>query len=192
MKNLIPFVILTLGVLQFNCSKDGPVGPQGEVGPQGPAGTAGAAGPAGSANVIYSAWFLTGSAGWDTVTNAANYGAYATYDKAVAGVTQAIMDNGIVLAYMKGDPTTGLTDDVFPLPYTIGPGFGFTDHWDFVLNTAGNIRFLYKSDFPWTPTELGGISFRYVIVPGGVAVGRIRDPRKMTYNEVCEAYGIPK
>jgi hypothetical protein len=94
---------------------------------------------------------------------------------------------------MKGDPTTGLADDVFPLPYTIGPGFGFTDHWDFVLNTAGNIRFLYKSDFPWTPTELAGISFRYVIVPGGVAgVGRVRDPRKMTYDEVCEAYGIPK
>jgi len=192
MKNLIPFLILTLGVLQFSCSKDGPVGPQGEAGPQGPAGAAGAAGPAGSANVIYSAWFLTGSAGWDTVTNAANYGAYATYDKAVAGVTQAIIDNGIVLAYMKGDPTTGLTDDVFPLPYTIGPGFGFSDHWDFVLNTVGNIRFLYKSDFPWTPTELGGISFRYVIVPGGVAGGRIRDPRKMTYDEVCEAYGIPK
>jgi hypothetical protein len=192
MKNLVPFVILALAVLQFNCSKEGPAGPQGDPGPQGPAGAAGAAGPAGSANVIYSPWFLTGSAGWDTVTNAAAYGAYATYDKAVASVTQDIVDNGIVLAYMKGDPSTGLPDDVFPLPYTIGMGFGFIDHWDFVLNTAGNIRFLYKSDFPWTVTELGGISFRYVIVPGGVAGGRLRDPRKMTYDEVCEAFGIPK
>ena len=192
MKNLIPLVILTLGVLQFNCSKEGPAGPQGNAGPQGPAGAAGVAGPAGSANVIYSAWFLTGAAGWDTVTNAPHYGAHASYDKAAAGVTQAVIDSGIVLAYMKGDPTTGLTDDVFPLPYTIGPGFGFTDHWDFVLNTAGNIRFLYKSDFPWPAAQLGGISFRYVIVPGGVPGGRMRDPRKMTYDEVCAAYGIPK
>ena len=197
MKNLIPLVILTLGVLQFSCSKEGPAGPQGDAGPQGPTGAngaPGAAGPAGSANVIYSSWFLTGAAGWDTaVADASPYGAFAIYDKATTTVTQDVIDNGIVLAYMKGDPTTGLADDVFPLPYTIGPGFGFTDHWDFVLNTAGNIRFLYKSDFPWTPTELAGISFRYVIVPGGVAsVGRVRDPRKMTYDEVCEAYGIPK
>jgi len=192
MKNLVPLVILTLGVLQFSCSKEGPAGPQGNPGAQGPAGAAGSAGPAGTANVMYSAWFLTGASGWDTVTNAANYGAYATYDKAAASITQDVIDNGIVLAYMKGDPTTGLADDVFPLPYTIGPGFGFTDHWDFVLNTVANIRFLYKSDFPWTPTELGGISFRYVIVPSGVPTGRIRDPRKMTYDEVCDAYGIPK
>ena len=192
MKNLVPLVILTLGVLQFSCSKEGPAGPQGNPGAQGPAGAAGSAGPAGTANVMYSAWFLTGASGWDTVTNAANYGAYATYDKAAASVTQDVIDNGIVLAYMKGDPTTGLADDVFPLPYTIGPGFGFTDHWDFVLNTVANIRFLYKSDFPWTPTELGGISFRYVIVPSGVPTGRIRHPRKMTYDEVCDAYGIPK
>ena len=196
MKNLVPLLILTLGVLQFNCSKEGPAGPQGNPGPQGPAGAAGAAGPtgpAGSANVIYSAWFLTGAANWDTtVVDAATYGAFAILDKAATGVTQDIIDNGIVLAYMKGDPSTGLPDDVFPLRYTIGPGFGFTDHWDFVLNAPGNIRFLYKSDFPWTATELGGISFRYVIVPGGVAGGRLREPSKMTYGEVYAAYGIPQ
>ncbi|HEV8505800.1 MAG TPA: collagen-like protein [Chitinophagaceae bacterium] len=192
MKNLVPFVILALGILQFNCSKEGPAGPQGNPGPQGPAGANGSAGPAGSANVIYSPWFLTGSTDWDTLNFAPNYGAYATYDKAAAGVTQDIIDNGIVLAYMKGDPSTGLASDVFPLPYTFGIGFGYTDHWDFVLNTPGNIRFLYKSTSPWTRTELGGISFRYVIVPGGVVGGRISDPRKMTYDEICEAYRIPK
>src|ERR1044072_373500 len=115
MKNLFLPVILVLGLLQFSCSKEGPAGPQGAAGPQGPAGAAGSAGPAGSANVIYSTWFLTGSAGWDTVgANTSRYGAYAIYDKGVADVTQAVIDNGIVLGYMKGDPTTGLTDDVFP------------------------------------------------------------------------------
>jgi hypothetical protein len=193
MKNLIPFVILALGILQFNCSKDGPPGPQGNPGPQGPAGTTGAAGPAGSANVIYSPWFLTGAAAWDTTSAVlSSYGAFAIYDKAAAGVTQDIIDNGIVLAYMKGDPSSGLANDVYPLPYTFGIGYGYIDHWDFDLNAAGNIRFLYKSTSPWTLTDLGGISFRYVIVPGGIAGGRISDPRKMTYDEVCEVYGIPK
>jgi hypothetical protein len=190
---LFPVVVLLLGVSQLNCSKDGPAGPQGSAGPQGPAGPTGSAGPAGTANVIYSAWFLTGAAGWDTASaDLSSYGAFAIYDKAAPGVTQGIIDNGIVLAYMKGDPSSGLANDVFPLPYTFGIGYGYIDHWDFDLNTVGNIRFLYKSTAPWMPTELGGISFRYVIVPGGVVSGRMRDPRKMTYDEVCQAYGIPK
>lgn len=196
MKKLFPPVVLLLGVLQFNCSKEGPQGPQGNPGPQGPAGVAGAAGPAGpagSANVIYSAWFLTGAAGWDTASaDLSSYGAFAIYDKAAAGITQDIIDNGIVLAYMKGDPSSGLANDVYPLPYTFGIGYGYIDHWDFDLNTVGNIRFLYKSTSPWMPSELATISFRYVIVPGGMIGGRMRDPRKMTYDEVCEAYGIPK
>jgi len=95
------------------------------------------------------------------------------------------------MAYMKGDPLTGLTD-VFPLPYSIGAGFGFTDLYDFALNAPGNIRFLYKSDYPWTTTELGAISFRYIIIPGGTSGGRLLNPRKMTYEEVCKLYGIPE
>jgi hypothetical protein len=196
MKNLVLLVILALGVLQFSCSKEGPAGPQGNPGPQGPTGATGATGdtgPAGTANVIYSAWFLTGAAGWDTsLASISTYGAFAVYDKPAGGVTQDIIDNGIVLAYMKGDPSSGLANDVFPLPYTFGIGYGYIDHWDFDLNTVGNIRFLYKSTAPWPPDDLGRISFRYVILPGGVAQGRMRDPRKMTYGEVCELYGIPK
>lgn len=186
MKKLLPLMLLIFAISQFSCSKEGPAGAQGQTGPAGPAGPAG---PTGTANVIYSAWFST-NGGWDT-TGAVVYGAQAIYNKTAAGVTQAIMDNGVVLAFMKGDPTTGLTDDVFPLPYSIGVGFGFTDLWDFDLNAPGNIRFLYKSDFPWTVTELGTISFRYVIIPGGVSGGRQLDPRRMTYAEVCAAYGIP-
>ena len=73
---------------------------------------------------------------------------------------------------MKGDPSQALPMTFSHCLTPFGIGFGYIDHWDFVLNTAGNIRFLYKSDSPWTPTELGGISFRYVIVPGGVAGGQ--------------------
>ena len=180
-------IFIVISIMFFNCSKEGPVGPKGDSGPQGPAGPQG---PVGTANVIYSPWFLTGS-DWDTATYALNYGAFATYDKAASGITQTIIDNGVVLAYMKGDPTTGLANDVFPLPYTVGAGYGFTDLWDFALNAIGNIRFLYKSDYPWDVVTLGGISFRYIIIPGGVSGGRMLDPRKMTYQEVCKLYNIP-
>jgi len=181
-------MILSLALAVIACSK-GPTGAQGAQGVQGPQGPQGVTG---TANVIYSAWFPADSTGWDTLTYAPSYGAYATFDKAAPGITQPIIDSGVVLAYMKGDPTSGLSNDVFPLPYSIGIGYGFTDLWDFVLNAPGNIRFLYKSDYPWDPGHLGSISFRYVIIPGGVPGGRMRDPRKMTYQEVCQAYGIPE
>ena len=193
MKKLLPLVVSLLGFIQFNCSKEGPAGPQGDAGAQGPAGSAGATGPAGSANVIYSPWFLTGAAGWDTASaNVSHYGAFAIYDKAAGGVTQDIIDSGIVLAYLKGDPSTGIANDVHPLPYTIGIGFSYIDIWDFVLNAPGNIRFIYRSDYPWTTAELGTISFRFMIVAGNNPGGRQIDPRKMTYQEVCKAYGIPE
>jgi hypothetical protein len=180
-------VLLALSILAFNCSK-GPVGPQGSTGPQGPVGPAG---PIGTANVIYSAWFLTGT-GWDSIAHASSYGAKATFDQVASSITQTIIDSGVVLAYMKGDPTTGLANEVFPLPYSVGVGFNFTDLWDFVLNAPGNIRFLYKSDSPWTLAILGRISFRYIIIPGGVAGGRMLNLKKMSYEEVCKLYNIPE
>ena len=72
---------------------------------------------------------------------------------------------------MKGGDSTTLGNHVFPLPHLMETGFGFTDLWDFVLNAPGKIRFLYKSDKPWTFAELATISFRYIIVPGDVAGG---------------------
>jgi len=189
-------VIITGVIMQafifFSCSKQGPAGPQGTTGLQGPVGSPGSQGQTGSANVIYSSWFLTGS-GWDT-TGASNYKAIAIFDKAAPAITQSILDSGLVLCYMKGDPTTGLSNQVFPLPYSvgIGTGLGFVDLWDFVLDAPGNIRFLYKSDNPWTLAELATISFRYIVIPGGVAGGRMLDPRKMTYEQVCTLYNIPQ
>jgi hypothetical protein len=168
---------VVIAVFHFSCSKT----------------KDGAQGPPGTANVLYSPWFLTGN-GWDT-TGASSYGAFALFDKATPQITQPVIDSGVVLAYMKGDPTTGLGNEVFPLPYSVGVGYGFTDIWDFVLNSPGNIRFLYKSDNPWTTAELATIYFRYIIIPGGVPAvqgGRRLDPRKMTYEEVCQAYGIPE
>jgi hypothetical protein len=170
--------LICVGVLiahfHFSCSK----------------GKDGAQGPPGTANVIYSSWFLTGN-GWDTTGALANYVAVAFFDKAAAQITQAVIDSGVVLAYMKGDPnTTG--NEVFPLPYSVGHSYSYIDLWDFVLNSPGNIRFLYKSTSPLQVSALSTIYFRYIIIPGGVPGGRMLNPRKMTYEEVCQAYGIPE
>lgn len=193
-------LILFVSLLSINCSKEGPAGPAGPAGPQGAAGPTGSQGPIGTANVIYSPWFLTGT-GW-TATGAAEYGAQFLFNRSAPGITQLIMDQGVVLGYIKGEPNTPtISTQVFQLPYGVGIGFGFVDFYELVLSAPGNIRFLYKSDAPWTATELATISFRYVIIPGGVAGGRIANGsaqsyshaqlKAMSYEEIIKLFNIP-
>jgi len=206
--SLLSLAIVFIGV---SCTKEGPEGPVGATGAQGPAGAAGAAGatgpqgpagPQGTTNVTYSAWFLTGS-GWREGTAADPfYGEVFYYPKAAPAVTQTIIDQGIVLAYMKGDPNlvAPAINTPFLLPYTVGVGFGFIDLYDFTLS-PGNIRFLYKSDFAWDLSDLAVISFRYVVIPGSVAGGRGTAPlyaghsadelKAMSYEQVATLFNIP-
>src|SRR5689334_3737294 len=114
-----------------SCTKEGPEGPVGATGPQGATGSTGAAGPAGpqgapgQTTAIYSPWFLTGAAGWNATT-AAPYGAQFAFDRASTVITQTIIDQGLVLGYMKGEPNTpSLATQAFQLPYSVGNGFNF-------------------------------------------------------------------
>ena len=123
------FASLFIGAVLFvSCKGDsGPVGPQGTQGPQGatgatgpmgpsgpvgatgatgPQGPVGPQGPAGSlANVIYSSWQTIGNwadtaglyAGGVNTTGAAGRRGFI----ATASVTQAIVDQGIVVSYFK-------------------------------------------------------------------------------------------
>jgi hypothetical protein len=207
---LLSFSLLAIILITLSCTKEGPEGPVGAQGPQGPPGNTGATGNAGingtngtngtNANVVYSAWILTGT-GW-TATGAITYGAQFLFDKATTSITQAIMDQGLVLGYIKGEPNTpSIGSQVFQLPYLVGNGFGFLDQYELVLNTPGNIRFLYKSDFAWSAAQLAPISFRYIIIPGIVAGGRLMNGapasytadqlKKMTYEEVATMFNIP-
>lgn len=200
------FRLLTLSSLAIifiasSCTKEGPEGPAGATGAQGPAGTPGAPGTPGAGVTTYSAWFVTG-AGWTEATAAdPYYGEVLYYLKAAPVVTQQIIDQGIVLCYMKGDPLLDAPANATPflLPYTIGTGFGFNDQYDFTL-TPGNIRFLYKSNNPWEAEDLEVISFRYVVIPGSIAGrsttptygGYTRDQLKgMTYQQVASVFNIP-
>jgi hypothetical protein len=207
---LLSLLSLAIVFIVTSCTKEGPEGPVGASGAQGPAGIAGPVGPAGpqgpvgTTNVTYSAWFVTG-VGW-TSTGADAYLAEFLYNRAAPGVTQAIMDNGLVLAFMKGDPNllgAPLTQ-TFPLPNSVGHSFGFIDTYSFVLNAPGNIRFLYFTTFPFfDQTDLAAISYRYVIIPGSIAGGRgvngvttyegftAEQVKAMSYNQLAQTFHIP-
>src|SRR5260221_2260371 len=119
----------------FICPKKAPEGPVGATGPQGPAGANGAsgtngtngtngatgatgpqgpAGAAGTANVIYSSWATQSN--WADTTFG-NYGVLGVVSRSIRnapGVTQAIIDQGVVLCYLQPGGSGG----VFPLPVT--------------------------------------------------------------------------
>jgi len=192
-----------------SCTKEGPEGPVGATGPQGATGATGPAGPAGpqgaqgQTTAIYSPWFLTG-AGW-TSTGAVTYLARFLYDRPSTVITQTVMDQGLVLGFMKGEPNTPtLATQVFPLPYSIGNGAGFLDQYELILNAPGNVRFLYKSDAPWTAADLAVISFRYVVIPGSVTGGRgvnsittyegytAEQLKAMSYSQIRTVFNLPE
>jgi hypothetical protein len=218
--------LLLLGALIFSsCKKEtgatgpqglqgipggvGPQGPQGAAGPQGvtgPIGPVGPAGPAGaSSNVIYSGWIPSrvsvGTTLW-TATGAATYGARGIFDVTAPSITSTIMSQGVVLAYQRGvfNMTAAL---IFPLPNseTISTTGAFNDYYDFVIPAAGSIRFLYKSQSPWTLTTIATTEFRYVVLPGSVSGSRVisgpasgynmNDLKRMPYHEVLEKFNIP-
>lgn len=206
-------IILLLATLLAACSKTGPAGPQGQTGAtgatgaQGPAGTngtngatgaTGSQGPAGTANVIYSEWF-TPSAYTVTTT----FGIiHLDYNKSTPGITQAILDNGTVLTYGKLNGYSSAlwpTNQVALLPITIDYQIGTTtniDTWS-ANATVGNLEIdLVSSTNAYSGD--GSInhahSFRYIIIPGGVAGARQSSPPPdySNYDAVCKYYGIPE
>ncbi len=199
--------LLTLSALAIifiasSCTKEGPEGPAGATGAQGPAGTPGTPGTPGAGITSYSAWFVTGAAGWSS-DDAADYLADFLYDKAAPAVTQAVIDQGIVLAYMKGDPnlTGAPATQVFALPNSVGHLAGFIDTYDFALNAPGNIRFIYKTTSPFfDESDLAVVSFRYVVISGSVLTGRgeatyggytASQLKAMPYQQLASTFNIP-
>jgi hypothetical protein len=181
----------------------GPQGPTGPAGPQGPVGPQGPQGPAGTANVIYSPWFSFASGDWID-TSMVNIGNAKRAIRTAPGITTAIMNQGVVLSYFAftADPNlanysipftlTGATPVVFGHLPNIGKIFYY------VVNLNGtNPGFFTPSTF----------SYRYIIIPGGVAGGRgINEKmvdingqiytesqlKAMTYQQVCSLLRIPE
>jgi hypothetical protein len=210
--SLLSLLLLAFAFIATNCTKEGPEGPAGATGAQGPAGAAGTPGTPGAPGAgvtTYSPWFTTVAADWQD-SYAPPYWALWGFQKAAPGVTQAIMDNGVVLAYMKNwtyydDVTDGPlknANTVVQLPYKVD--IDFQDLYDYAIPAPGTIDFLYKSGFQtWFDTDIAGTSFRYVIIPGSVAGGKspnsgptfegyTKDQLKaMTYEQVAAIFKIP-
>lgn len=183
----------------------GPTGPQGPIGPAGPAGPAGPQGSAGIANVTYSGWATSTAANWVT-TNANFYGAQFIYDRAAPGVTANIMNQGVVMAFIRSIPGGITAATTAQLPYRIRGGTGIISHQiDFSLNAAGNIRFFYKyngATGAYTTATLGTVETRYILISGtlvgtrfisGPATGYdIAQIKALEYEQVLSIFKIPE
>ena len=194
-----PFLFLSVVLLIAACSKTGPEGPQGTQGTSGPAGAqgpAGAAGSTGSANVIYSDWFTPQSYSVTSTTGINDF----YYDKSATGITQDILDKGVILTYGKLNgygPSVWPINQVAELPITFVYkflGVERIDTWS-AYATLGNLRINYTNGayydgFFTTDSH----TFRYIIIPGGVSGNRMSGPPPdhSDYNAVCKYYGIPE
>jgi hypothetical protein len=197
---LFLLAVICLSSVLVKCKKgdDGPVGPIGSKGDTGAAGAngtngaTGATGPGGAtgtANVIYSDWFTPTSYTKTTVFGTSNF----TYDKAVAQITQAILDKGTVLVYgkMSGyNPIIWPTDQVSVLPVVINYMNGTTpeiDTWSARV-TLGKIQIGLTNNNNVYGSISNAHSFRYVIIPGGVHTTATVNYRN--YNEVKQAFHL--
>jgi hypothetical protein len=201
--------LLASSLMMVSCTKEGPEGPVGATGPQGPPGSTGAAGqqgppgPPGSANVIYSSWVATETADWVLGYVAPNnYNVERVYNRTTAGVTQSILDQGVVLCFGKNFTIGASTilANVQQLPYR--ESFN-GQSYSFVLD-VGKVAFTYDPDgtAPVRPvSQLAGISYRYVLIPGGVSGGRmmggvangisVDELKKMSYEDILVKFNIP-
>ncbi|GHB81092.1 collagen-like protein [Persicitalea jodogahamensis] len=178
--SLLAIVMICLG----SCSgTEGPAGPVGPAGPQGPVGTAGPQGPAGSANVLYSNWTKAGT--W-IKTNQFGTDRFYFDITNVNRLTQAVLDQGVVLMYAKLETEN---NQVRQLPIRVYALFT-EDIIDFTL-TVNRIRvWSVPVRGPQTPIQPSpNHEFRYVIIPGGQA-GRI-SYEKLTYAEAKDMFQIP-
>jgi hypothetical protein len=176
--HVLSLMVIVANFLMIGCSKQGPVGPAGPTGNNGATGATGATGPqgpAGTANVIFSGWFTPAQNGnWvDTTIN--GVAQQKKFRKAAPEVTLSIMNTGVVLSYVKLNPdgTGGTTTTIRQLPYAdVGQAREFIQ-----LTYNSNITYAVTSTAnPGVAIPAGittTLEFRYVIIPGSVAGGRL-------------------
>jgi hypothetical protein len=215
--SLLSLLLVAITFVIVNCTKEGPEGPAGATGPQGPAGVGstgpagptgptgpagptgpvGPQGPAGTANVIYSSWFNDASfaTGFnDTVLTFV--GTVSRRIKAVPNITQAIVDQGVVLSYLRGGAVVNA--QLMPFTFFFTPSTMKYDYYP----QAGKIFYYFAdlTDGNASAFTATGFEYRYIIIPGGVA-GRGVTPlyngytaeqlKAMPYDQVAGIFKIP-
>ncbi len=188
MKSLFFYTCLvSLSLIATSCSKEGSTGPQGEEG------------PAGTANVIYSPWFLSTTMSWAD-SNMANYSNAKRAIHNAPGVTQAIIDQGIILCYTKGEAAGA---GPYQLPLLTANNYLVS----FIPAVSKIIFFTSKIGGGATNPFSSNYSFRYVLIPGGVTSGRKitgadktieinntlyteSELKAMPYSDICKLLGV--
>jgi hypothetical protein len=120
---------LSACLLLTSCSKVGLTGPAGPVGPQG---------PPNNANVTS---YLISNQAWTT----------GLFKFGVPGISQLVMDSGLVLAYARNH---GDTLDWYPLPYVVGSNILSMEYYS--LDTVA----MYSN------YSGAGVDFRFDIIMG--------------------------
>jgi len=177
-------MLLIITAIATSCKKEGPAGP---------AGTNGTNGTNGNANITYSAWLPFNAANWSDVINEYGKNTRQYYDT-VPEITQSIVDGGVVMVYFKA---VGLPNPQ-PLPMIV---YHLTSaiNYSLTFRISNGLLTLVLSDLDDTndPGVFTGdtsiVAYRYIIIPGGVlATMGAKNPKTMTYKEVCTKFNIAK
>lgn len=181
--------------------EQGPEGPQGEQGPEGPQGEQGLQGPEGpegpqgepgedgNANVIYSEWTAFISDNWSESLTFFGQ-TRREYPIDVAEIDSDILNSGTVMVYVR---LGGTSNRIQPLPI-IGPILSSAR--DQVLNfhirlSLIHIEFYNLTERDQDPGRFGSTNtYRYIIIPGGVASLKTSTLNLNDYERTMEHFGI--
>lgn len=175
------FTILLLVIFTVSCSSDD--GTDGTNGVDGQAGATGATGATGTANVIYSAWITAPTAVAETIDGTSGMSTSISAPE----LSEDILSKGTILVYVSYGAGT------FTLPYTSLAGG--TANTISAIATAKKIKlFRFTHSGAGTVGLPTTLSWRYILIPGGVAAATAKsaktDYSKMSYEEVCAHFNI--
>jgi len=172
------FTILLVAISTISCSSD-----DGTDGVSGVDGQAGEKGATGTANVIYSAWLTAPTAAAETIDGTSGMSTSINAPE----LSEDILAKGTILVYVSFGSGT------YTLPYTSTAG-GFVNTIT-AISTVKKIKlFRFRHDAGGTVNLPTTLSWRYILIPGGVAAATSKtakpDYAKMSYEEVCAHFNI--
>ena len=189
MKNLklLSILFAFIGLVAVGCSKGktGPAGATGAAGTPGAPGAPGAPGstgpqgPAGPDSVLHSPWIQLAMITYtDPSTSITSY----YEDIPAPGLTQAILDSGVILSYIS---------------YTDGTGSTVIVNASNLMGVAYALNSVNLSSDTDDSYAVNGWSFRYVLIPGSLITGTSaaekaynkQQLQTMSYQQVIKAYG---
>lgn len=174
------FAILFITISTISCSSDD--GTDGTNGVDGQTGPAGPAGPVGTANVIYSAWITAPAAVAETIDGTSGMSTSINAPE----LSTDILNKGTVMVYVSFGTGT------FSVPYTSTAG-GFVNTITAISSLQKIKLFRFRHDGAGTVNLPVSLSWRYILIPGGVAATAKKsnlDYSKMSYEEVCARFNI--